>query len=341
MVDLANYDTGNPFAIGAGTSIIVATGDAIYGDDTEAWTLVNAGDVRSGVDGVHLAHGGSVTNSGAASRITGGASGVVIEGGFGTVINGGTIAASEFYGVALLAGGGIDNSGVIVGGKLEVVHVGGTTSPYSGGTGVYLGRGGEVTNTGTITEGEGRPGIFLKAGGAVVNEGTHALIINGVVSGGAGVITNTGTISSTASGGIGVLILEGGRVNNGAPAALITGAGGVAIRGHAGEVNNSGSISANGMFSPRILLGAGGRVTNWRAHHRPNRNLHRRRLGCPEECGDNQGFGESRGVRRYPGHGRRGEQRGRRRPDRWRGWRQHRRDRRNDLEFGDHLGIKP
>jgi hypothetical protein len=97
-VNLSNYVTGNPFTINSGTTIVVNTGNAIYGAAGTSYTLNNAGLIQGGPmsDGIRLLQGSDVTNSNFGT-ISGGSYGLHL-GAFGqgnsTVVNDGLIEAT-------------------------------------------------------------------------------------------------------------------------------------------------------------------------------------------------------------------------------------------------------
>ena len=110
-VDLASYSTGNPFTVGAATSISTTTGVAIYGSAVNSWTLSNSGHISGYSGGVTFADGGSVTNATATSTVSGGPFSTHIDGGLGFVTNSGTISGSlSGSGVGLSLGGSVTNS---------------------------------------------------------------------------------------------------------------------------------------------------------------------------------------------------------------------------------------
>jgi hypothetical protein len=192
--------------------------------------------------GVYLYQGGTVTNSGTASAISGGFDGVSIYGTSGTVTNEGTIAGSDNDGIELFfsASGVVTNSG--------------STSTISGGMdGIRLfsyDAQGTVTNAGTITGAIG-DGVRLYGGGVVSNSGT-ASVISGAENGvflyvASGTVTNEGAISGTT--GYGVLLNSGGEVTNSGSGSVISGGRyGVRIWTHGpgygdGVLTNAGTIA--------------------------------------------------------------------------------------------------
>lgn len=77
-----------------GTISNAGTGDAVYGPDTQAWTVYNAGQIAaSGTQnsGITMLAGGYVNNSG---WIVGGHDGIDIGGAPGAIVNSNTIQAS-------------------------------------------------------------------------------------------------------------------------------------------------------------------------------------------------------------------------------------------------------
>lgn len=183
-----------------------------------AGTVTNAGSIiATGYAGVALFAGGSVTNSG---TIRGGNFfGVEVQGAAGTVTNAGTITGGVF-GVGLGAGGSVTNSGTISAQRIGVLidrgngeygvprfagavsvtnQKGGTISGYYG---VYILRGGTVTNAGTIT---GTGGVAVKFGVG----GANTLILQ------TGSVLNGNAVGSTVAGSTNALILQGiGTANN-------------------------------------------------------------------------------------------------------------------------------
>ena len=204
----------SPLTITSTGAVEATSNDAIHGDSSAAWTIVNFGTVETtgtGGDGIDLRAGGSVTNTGAG--LIKGSRGVFIVGAAGTVTNAGTILGTSGYGLQLFAGGSVDNTG---------------TGLIEGSRGVFIGGGaGTVTNAGTIL-GTGGYGVRLPAGGSVDNTGTG--LIEGSVSvfivGAAGTVTNSGTILGTGPSGYGVRLNAGGTVVD---SGTISGAGGVAV----------------------------------------------------------------------------------------------------------------
>src|SRR5436190_20213658 len=88
-------------------------GDAIYGDNTQAWAVYNDGRVvstGSNSDGVDFRAGVSVTNSGTIIGASSGfSSGINISGAAGTITNSGTVTGRA-RGIYLTAGGSVANT---------------------------------------------------------------------------------------------------------------------------------------------------------------------------------------------------------------------------------------
>jgi hypothetical protein len=232
----------SPLTIAGTAAVSVSSIAAIYGPNTQAWTVANYGTVfNSGSFGVELLNGGSVANTGTA-LIQGYDEGIYIAGSAGTVTNSGTIRGTSAFGfpVDLTAGGTVDNSGMIRGGIFAVEIAG------SAGT---------VTNTGTIIGdfGPGGAGVYLRAGGSIGNT-TAGLIEGGVTIAGVGTVTNSGYIVGHIRGG--VVLGGGGSVNN---SGTIDNVYGVAMGG-LGTLTNSGTILGN--IGDGVALRAGGYVDN-------------------------------------------------------------------------------
>jgi hypothetical protein len=289
--------------------------------------LLNSGTVSGSGNkdfGVVMPKGGSVTNSGtiavtaagsigigansastvnnqSTGTISGVNGGVVIRGGAGSVTNAGAIRASSNYGVGVLGGGTVSNTGTITGGGLGVYIGGGSASSNSvtnsgqivgagtNATGVRLGSGGTLTNqSGGTISGPG-VGVFINgASSSVVNAGDvygTAASGTGAVLMGGGSVTNTGTISgggvglfvvggpgsATNSGVIlganqeGVAFAGGGAVNNKSGGSIAGAVFGVYLGGGSGATNtvtNVGTISATAANGIGVMLASGGTLTN-------------------------------------------------------------------------------
>jgi hypothetical protein len=270
---------------------------AVYGGS--AVSVVNTGTISLGYEtAIFLRHGGSVYNSGTAAYISAYSAGIRIGGTAGTVTNSGTITGGGNYirprekiaSVVLLAGGSVDNSGSIGGGK--AIYVGGAagTVTNSGTIGyIQLGAGGSIANTTTAAQIQGniyfgylgsyraaaRPadGTITNAGtisgyislysGSIANTGTAALISGRItVKGGGGVVSNAGTMN----GGY-IQANYGASVTNTNTAALISGGIKLGNNGgpHRGDgtVSNAGTIAGGyGINSRGVYLAGGGTITN-------------------------------------------------------------------------------
>ena len=228
--------------------------------------------------------GGSVSNA-QGGVISGVFEGVALGGG-GTLINAGSVGASataNSVGLLLPAGGALTNlsGGVVAGGNYGILGTGAiVVSNQANATlagsayGVFGFRAtGSVTNLGTINGGR-FTGVYLGKGGTITNltgAGTGYIAggLDGVlVQGGAATVTNQGTIRNqtlftTQTYVFGAVILaNGGGVTN--SGSIISGSHGVRIAATPGTVVNSGLIS-----SARTVLGgaavnltAGGSVSN-------------------------------------------------------------------------------
>jgi hypothetical protein len=236
-----------------GAVLLGGTGDAIFGPNTDAWTVVNQGSVVvSGTagDGIDLRLGGSVDNSGLIDAPIG----VYITGAAGTLSNSGTInstgTGTAAAGIVFQAGGSVDNAatGLIEGANVGI-YIGGAT--------------GSVTNFGTIhNQVTSRAAVDLGAGGSVTNgsgsSNAFAYIKDVRIAGTAGTVVNYGTIAGTATG---IELANGGMIINGFGAVInsLTNLGGIYVFTAAGTVSNSGSIG--GLFTG-VSLQMGGIITN-------------------------------------------------------------------------------
>ena len=258
--------TVSPTTITPTGTITVSTGVAIVGPaaggkPAAGWAINNEGHVTTtassaGANGIDLAGGGSITNSGV---ITGFYNGVDVSSGVSSVTNTGTINSSaviapsnptnhQYDGIYLGGGGSVTNSGTgtIFGG------VGGID--IAGGTGT-------VTNTGTIigTTVDGQ-GVELDQGGTVTNTGNGNIYgdYGGVsIAGGIGVVTNSGLIGAIGLSGYGVDLEAGGQVTN--SGSIIGNYGGILTGNAPATVTNSGYIYGAD-YGARMT--AGGLVTN-------------------------------------------------------------------------------
>ena len=240
----------SPLTITASGGVTASSAYAVFGPNSQAWTVANYGTVvNTGSYGIELLLGGSVTNSG--TGLIQGNTGVYITGAAGTVTNTGRIIGADGKGIDLAAGGSVNNSGTIE-----------TEFDYA----LYISGTGAVTNTGTIS---GFESIHLGAG-TIAN--TAGLIKGRVIIRGAGTVTNSGTIGDS---GAAAISLGSGSIYNsgvigGAAAIGISGVGtltnfgtilggpdgGVALGG--GSVANMGLIQSGGV----VISGSAGTVTN-------------------------------------------------------------------------------
>ena len=233
------------------------------GTVVNAGLLVSGGDTKSG--GVGLLSGGFVSNA-TSGTIAGGGVGIYINNAADTSANGGTVLN---YGS--VGGIGTHANGV-------EIDAGGLVSNAAGGTitgtnnGVLIGvastsQSALVVNQGIIATGTtGAAGVYLQRGGTVTNAASASILgaTSGVdISGGAGTLVNAGSIAGTGTAGRGVELLAGGLVTN-AGTGTISGAGsnGVYVNGGAGTVLNAGIITAAGGARPAVALFQGGYVGN-------------------------------------------------------------------------------
>jgi hypothetical protein len=151
-------------------------------------------------------------------------------------------------GVSIVSTGAAAVSGLAV---AQLSNAGQVTD--NSGTGIYLGAGGSLSNTGSVG---GTNGVRLNAAGSVANAGTINAADYGVlVNNGAGQVSNTGAI---AAGYDGVSLNKGGAVTN---SGSIFGAHIGVYTGNAlGNVSNSGQISARS--GDAVSLYSGGSLTN-------------------------------------------------------------------------------
>ena len=237
------------WALNSNNAILAGHTLTVAGTLTDFGTLTNAGVITGGgrliVDPATLFNSGSigmtVTLAGGgylgnktAGKIAAAGNGVIGIIAAATVVNQGHITGALGTGVRLLAGGIVtnkssgsitgDNSGVyILGGAGSVVNYGAISETgTAGGTAIYLGAGGKVTNHGTVsavasTGTNGSHGVYLYDGGTITNfgqissTGTHggAIKIAGAL---AGTLINSGTVT----GGTAAVQLRGpGSVING------------------------------------------------------------------------------------------------------------------------------
>jgi hypothetical protein len=80
-VNLQSYPSQNTFLLDP--SAVLTGQPGVYGDNTQSWTVSNAGTVQSAATGIDLKSGSTVGNT---ALISGGADGVYIKG-TGSVVN--------------------------------------------------------------------------------------------------------------------------------------------------------------------------------------------------------------------------------------------------------------
>jgi hypothetical protein len=259
----------SPLTITASGGVTASGAYAVFGPNSQAWTVANYGTVlNTGSYAIELLLGGSITNSGT-GLIEGYFYGVDINGAAGTVTNSGTIISTDTAGRAAgvyLEAGRVDNTGTIIG------HYG-----------VLIVHGGYIHNSGVI-EANDRYGVVFSNGGTVINSGSIISLIGppdaasvflasgtltntstGLIEGGKGVaivsgtVNNAGTIigSGGIGGGYGVRLQTGGYVDNSGTISATD--YGVSMPYGTGTVINSGTIEAS---IAGIDLASGGGVTN-------------------------------------------------------------------------------
>jgi hypothetical protein len=241
----------NPFSVGSGVTIDVASNDGIYGDTTRAWTLSNAGTVRSGgAEGVNLKSANSTLTNLGGGLIYGAANGAELGTG-AAVANSGTIECATSdggsYGILLDGTGRVSN------------NAGGTITGYF--SGIWATGAASVSNAGLINDtSPGSGAVVLTAGGTVSNLGSGGITgeSDGIdIKGSAGFVGNAGTVTAADTA---IYLYDGGGVTN-AVSGHITGAGiGVISNAADASLVNAGSII--GTRNDGVLLNLGGSVTN-------------------------------------------------------------------------------
>ena len=222
-------------------------GIGIYG----AGVVGNWGHI-SGRYGVAFGAGGTVANY-ASGTISSSKFGVLIQNGSGTVVNAGSITSApsaagvSAYGVALIDGGQVTNSGYIMGGADGII---------------MKGQPGTINNFGRIA-GPGDSGILLSDGGSITNNASASIsgYNEGIyVSVGSGKVTNSGSIRGEGINGSGVYLKGGGSITNNAGGSIYGRQFGVFTESVPSTIVNAGKISASDYDG--LVLGHGGSVTN-------------------------------------------------------------------------------
>jgi hypothetical protein len=219
----------------------------------------------AGTDGIDIPKGidhAKISNAGTIAGAINGGTGIEARSSAaitnaGSILGGGTSSSKNDYkpggiGVALHAGGTIDNSGIIKGGAGGYKY-GRPYGGYNGGAAVAIYNGGKISNSGAITGGAGAGGYGRSGmGGAGVDLTGGTLQNSGAITGGGGgnyynggggpggdgvdaqgsaKIMNSGHITGGeggdggAPGGIGVYLL-GGNIINAASGVIAGGYGG-------------------------------------------------------------------------------------------------------------------
>ncbi|HEV8679293.1 MAG TPA: Hint domain-containing protein [Stellaceae bacterium] len=221
----------SPLTITSTGAIEPADGIAIYGDNSEIWTVVNYGTVKptgAGGIGIAFAGGGTIANG------SGGATTALIAGGVGNT--GGTGGGA----IGLLAAGSIANAGTVAGGAGGAGAGSSSGSGQNGGfggIGINLLGGAEISNSGEITGGYGGGGGAAAQGyiGGRGGSGGTGIHVSGGVE-----ISNSGEITGGRGGGGGYKYGDGG-------------SGGAGINLSSGNISNAGTI----------IGGAGGNGFGW------------------------------------------------------------------------------
>jgi Hint domain len=258
--------TVSPTTITSTGAVTASTGVAITGpsggaEPVTGWTINNEGSVTAtastaGANGIDLAGGGSITNSGV---IAGFYNGVDISSGVSAITNTGTIDSSaleaisnpnnhEYDGIYLGDGGSVTNSGTgtifggiggidIAGGAGTINNSGSIVTTTLDGNGVELDHGGTVTNTGT---------------GSIYGDYTGVFI-----NGGVGIVTNGGDIGAIGLSGYGVYLGAGGTITN--TGSVIGSYGGVLAGNTSATLSNSGYVYG---ADYGVRMTVGGLITN-------------------------------------------------------------------------------
>lgn len=283
-----NYNNipGQGVALANGGTVTNNSGATIiaYGQGVDvngaAGTVLNAG-VLMGMGltdpsgtAARLNAGGYVYNTG---TMFGSLNGVAAFNAPATIMNTGSLYAGQ-QGVLLDDGGTVTNQagGYIRGGTNGIKTAGAAGSVYNrgnilGGTGVYLGDGGTVTNNGGTILGQYNGISVHGAPGTVFNSGVIAYGLppdtpnivpqqNGVYMNGGGSVINTGYISGQAFG-VDIIGYTAAFVTNASNAYIkSSNSDGVFLRGSSNSLDNAGTIYGGGYAA--VVLRGGGNVNN-------------------------------------------------------------------------------
>lgn len=230
-------------------AITVTTGVALYGGGGVAWTVTNAGLLRSDAAGVSGGYGVSLTAGGYLTNQSGGIidgyqGGVRISGGAATLTNEGLISASGTAAdaVNLLGGGVLTNA----------LHasIAGYAAVFSSTAAVT------ITNAGMLSGNSF--GVLLPNGGEVTNQSTGTITASGAAANAvqlANTVVNDGQVSAAGYGVFGASYID-----NQSQGRIAGAAGGVHM--FLGTLINAGSIGAYGTYGTGIFLQTDGLVSN-------------------------------------------------------------------------------
>ncbi len=215
----------------------------VQGTATIVGSIVNAGSIVGGVDGIYLGSGSTLT-------------GMLLNQSGGT-IHGGTLGVSNNTSITVLS-----NSGTISGGSTGLANLTGSIGTLSNSGTIASTTLAAIKNTGTITtltnsdliSGE-TAGIYNAAGhiGTLSNSGTissstlHAVVNTGTISALSNIGTITGTVGIYNSGNLNTLT-NGGLISA-AQTAILDRSGGTI-----GSVVNSGVIDGNIYYASTAAL---------------------------------------------------------------------------------------
>ena len=267
---------------------IGGTGDSGTVTVSNAGTITSSGQMAIGIAALSLGGTGIITNAsyGSLSNLGSNATGQIASGGGVSVTNSGGITtngASAFGIVAISAGGGglasadagpTPGSSAANNGFNGGLVVGGAAGNSANGGPVT------VTNTGTITTGDGQGGgkaaigIIAQSigGGGGSSGGTNPAAFVGDSAGGGGsggsvTVTNGGNVVTNDDGALGILAqsIGGGGGNGGNAAGVFVAVGGAGGSGGAGGkvgvTLNGGLLKTSGDFAAGIIaqsVGGGG-----------------------------------------------------------------------------------